>query len=344
MSTKLLIISDAWHPQINGVVRTYEHLAQELAKQDFEIEVIGPSDLPLSISLPFYKEIKIALFPYKKIKNKFQAILPDKVHIATEGSLGWAARRYCIKHNIPFTTSYHTHFPDYVAKRVGHYIPGLYNITHDLAVKYICKFHRPAHRIMVSTQSVKVLLQDWGLTNDIELVSRGVDYSIFYPGERTLFNNLPEPIALYVGRIAIEKNIEAFLDMPWHGSKVVVGDGPMRQALEQKHPEVTFTGKKSGKDLSEIYRSCDLFVFPSKTDTFGIVLIEAMASGLPISAYNVMGPKDIVTQPEIGALDDKSLHSACLRALEQSDRDKSVAHAQQYYSWNHAALQFIKML
>ncbi len=343
MSIKLLIISDAWHPQVNGVVRTYEHICAEMLDMGHKIEVIGPAEFSTSIPMPFYPEIKLVIRPYKHLSRLINDYKPDKIHIATEGPLGWSARKYCIKNNIAFTSCYHTQFPDYIAKRFAWLIPALYNIVHRQAIKIVRHFHAPSTGLMVATKSLEKQLLEWGFKNPIKPLSRGVDFDIFYPDEKTILNDLPLPIALYVGRIAIEKSLEDFLDMKWQGSKILVGDGPARSSLEKKYPDALFVGKKTKTDLANYYRAADIFVFPSKTDTFGIVLIEAMACGLPVAAYNVIGPKDIITKDYLGTLDN-DLSKAALIAIKNTDEDKCTAHAKENYSWKTAAKQFIDAL
>ncbi len=343
MSTKLLIISDAWHPQINGVVRTYEHLCRELEAQNYNVDVISPSDFAVTIPTPFYPEIKLAIRPYKKLKRMIKDCSPDKIHIATEGPLGWAARKYCLKTNISFTTCYHTQFPDYVAKRFAWLIPSLYNKVHKIAISAVRNFHTPSNTLMVATKSLEKQLLEWHFKTPIKPLTRGVDTSIFYPGEKKLLQECKSPIALYVGRIAIEKNLEAFLDMQWNGTKVLVGDGPIRSELETKYPEALFVGKKSGHELADYYRSSDIFVFPSKTDTFGIVLIEALACGLPVAAYNVIGPKDIITKEYLGSLNN-DLSTAAKLAQKITNKKKLHEHVKENYTWKKAVNQFIDAL
>lgn len=337
---KILIISDAWHPQTNGVVRTYEYLCAELEKMGHEVRVMGPRDFYIRIPLPFYKEIELVPGPYGRLKRLIRNYNADHLHIATEGPLGWAARRYCLKHNRPYTSSYHTQFPDYLARRVRRIFPPLENVVRRLAWAHVRRFHAYAHSMMVATPSLEKQLKEQGFQNRMHRLTRGVDFSLFHRGEQTLFSDLPRPVALYVGRIAVEKSIEDFLAMPWNGSKVVVGDGPMRGALQSAYPDVHFAGKQTGRALADHYRSADLFVFPSRTDTFGLVLIEAMACGLPIAAYPVTGPIDIVTEPYLGALDENLAHAAH-KAANLSDPQSREDHARTYYSWDTAANQFL---
>lgn len=341
---KVLIISDAWHPQINGVVRTYEYLSRELEKMGHEVEVFGPAHFPATMPTPFYPEIRLVIKPYRRLKRMIEEYAPDKIHIATEGPLGWAGRRYCRRHNRTFTTSYHTQFPDYVAKRFAWLIPPLYKAVHQSAIRFVRNFHNASHTVMVSTPSLEQQLREWGFTAPMKRFSRGVDTALFHPGPKTLFQDMKKPVSLYVGRIAIEKNLEDFLGMVWQGTKVIVGDGPVRQRLKNKYPHVYFVGTKQGRELAAHYRSADVFVFPSKTDTFGIVLLESLACGLPVAAYNVTGPKDIVKEPFLGALDSANLAEAAQKAMAQAIPEKCVEYAAQNFSWSTAAQQFLEAL
>ncbi len=337
---KILIVSDAWHPQLNGVVRTYEHLRDEMTGRGHDVKVIGPADFPLSVPLPGYAEISLVIKPYARLKRMIEAYAPDHLHIGTEGPLGWAARRYGRSHNVPFTTAYHTHFPDYVAKRYAGGFPLLYKTIHAWGREYVRRFHAPAKGVMLATQSLEDDLKNWNFRTAMHRVSRGVDIEIFHPGERTLFAGLPRPVALYVGRIAVEKNLEDFLSMEWSGSRVLVGDGPSLSYLSNKYKDAVFTGVKTGTELAEHYRSADIFVFPSRTDTFGMVLIEALASGLPVAGYNVTGPMDIITEPFLGALHPDDLGAAARMALQTGTPEERVQHVRNHYTWKKAGEQF----
>ncbi|NCO04438.1 MAG: glycosyltransferase family 1 protein [Alphaproteobacteria bacterium] len=344
---KILIISDAWLPQINGVVRTYECMIPALESMGHRVRVIGPSDFKFTIPCPSYSEIKLALFAYRPLKKMIEDHTPDTIHIATEGPLGIAAQKYCTRHGIPYSTSYHTQFPDYVKARVEKICKPLASFSYDFSIKKIVKFHSAAQSVLVTTQSMKDQLIDWGVTSPIHLFTRGVDQNIFNAvNNPDIFKDLPKPIALYVGRVAIEKNIDAFLQMPWAGSKVIVGAGPEIDRLRKHYPDALFTGKKTGTDLAAHYQSADVFVFPSKTDTFGMVMIEALSCGLPIAAYPVTGPKDIVTEPLLGTLHDH-LSTAAEAILKENipEGDKNKKKREKYvkmrYSWALAAEQFI---
>lgn len=340
---KILIISDAWYPQVNGVVRTYENLIRELAALKNDVHVMGPRDFFIHFPMPGYSEIELVPGPYGRMKYLIDTYNAEHLHIATEGPLGWAARRYCLKHNRPFTTSYHTHFPDYVAKRVKKLAPKLERWAYNKTLTAMRRFHAPSKNMMVATDSLKQQLHTQGFTNPFHDVTRGVDIDLFHPGEKNLFRDLKQPVALYVGRVAVEKSIEGFLDMDWEGSKVVVGDGPSREMLMKKYPHILFTGKKTGEELADHYRSADLFVFPSKTDTFGMVLIEALACGLPVAAYPVTGPLDIITAPELGALSD-NLADASRQALTCGNPQARFNHVQAHYTWRRAAEQFFSAI
>ena len=341
---KILVVTDAWKPQVNGVVRTYEYLAAELEALGHEVRVIGPADFPLRLPTPGYREIETVLFPYRRLARLIDEYGPISLHVATEGTLGWAARRYAIRHGIRYTSAYHTQFPDYVARRVGRKLPFLENWVRARTDAVLRRFHKPATAIITTTASIDAELRQRGYDSPLYRLPRGVSAGLFSPGEATLFHGLKRPVALYVGRVAIEKNIEAFLSMPWEGAKVVVGDGPSLNELKAKYKDVIFTGRKTGEDLAAHYRSADIFVFPSRTDTFGIVLLEALASGLPVAAHNVPGPRDIITAPHLGVLHD-NLSTAAERALAcVGDAQKRYDHVRENYTWPTIARQFLTIL
>lgn len=344
MKKRILIISDAWHPQINGVVRTYEHIVEELRNKGHSVEVIGPGAFRYSFPLPMYKEIRVCVFPYRALKRKIESFDPTDIHIATEGALGMAAKRYCVRSNKRFTTTYHTHFPDYIALRVPKM---LRRVVTALTVRYIKSFHNAASAMAVATASLKDTIEAWGITTPKMTMIRGVDTNMFHPGASQALQNTPAPRALYVGRVAVEKNIEDFLDMPFEGTKIIVGDGPALQRLKHAYPDAVFTGKQTGKDLADIYRACDVFVFPSRTDTFGIVIIEALASGLPVAGYTVTGPKDILTDPVLGAVHESDLSVAVQNAMaynNEKHQQSRVDHIKTHYTWGKVAEQFLMML
>lgn len=339
---KILIVTDAWHPQLNGVVRTYEYLYQELTGMGYEVKIIGPADFPKSMKMPGYDEIRLTLFPYHSLRRMIEDFEPGLLHIATEGPLGLAARRYAVTYGMEYTSCYHTHFPDYAAARAAKFLPFLYNPVRSIGISFVRWFHKHSSCLFVATQSLEDNLRAWGFECPMKRMTRGIQFDLFYPGEKTLFAEIPRPVALYVGRVAIEKNLESFLTMDWKGSKVIVGSGPDLDKLAEKYPHAQFVGKKTGKDLADHYRSADLFVFPSKTDTFGMVLVEAMACGLPIAAYPVTGPVDIVTEPFLGAM-HSDLGVAAWQALQNGgNAQQRFDYAKAHYSWTKAAYQFLE--
>ena len=263
---------------------------------------------------------------------------PDALHIATEGPLGNAARHIAKRRGIEFTTYFHTQFPEYIAIHVGRYFENLAEVSKRWASSFICRFHEASSQVFVSTPGVSEMLQSWGLKTPVQVISPGVDTKMFHASEGLLMKNLKRPVALYVGRIAPEKNLPDFLDMEWHGSKVIIGDGPALAELEARYPDCHFLGAKFGDELAEYYRSADVFVFPSRTDTFGMVLIEALACGLPVAAYPVGGPTHIVRHGFLGQL-GIDLSKAALACLGRpaEERAKRHAHAAETYSWRQAA-------
>lgn len=338
---KILIVTDAWTPQINGVVRTYENLFRELTVLGHNVKIMGPRDFPVHIPLPFYPEIELSFFAGRKIEAVIKAWQPDSVHIATEGPLGRSTRRVCLQKHIPFTSCYHTHFPDYLAHKFKGKFAFMAPFTNALTTRIIRNFHAPSVGLLVATPTLERALREVGFKGPFFQMSRGIDTSIFYTGPKTLFQDLPSPVALYVGRVSEEKNIEAFLEASWEGSKVVVGDGPALIDLKARFPNVHFVGARKGQELGECYRSADIFVFPSKTDTFGMVNIEALACGLPVAAYPVQGPVDIITRPEFGVL-GKDLGQTMADALKApGNRTERSKLATETYSWPAVARQFL---
>jgi len=338
---KILIVTDAWTPQLNGVVRTYEHLNKKLLEAGHDVHIISPQNFSNTVPMPGYKEINLVLFPYRKIKTLINDLGElDTIHIATEGPLGWAARKYCLKHRKKFTTSYHTQFPDYLARRVSKYLPILHKPFHTIGIKLVRRFHKPSNALLVTTQSMANQLIEWNFKPQIYPFTKGIDREIFKLGKKNLFDDLPRPIALYVGRLAIEKNIEDFLTMEWEGSKVIVGHGPDAEMLQKKYPDAYFVGTKTDQDLADHYRSADVFVFPSRTDTFGIVLIEALSCGLPLAAYNAIGPRDIITTDELGSLNN-DLSTAAHTALKNGSPKERHQHVKEKYTWEIAMENFL---
>jgi len=329
---RILIVSDAWEPQVNGVVRTLQATIAELRDAGHEVGVISP-DLFRSIPCPTYGEIRLAFAGWRRVGRHIRAFAPQAIHISTEGPLGLAARRWCLKTGFPFTTAYHTRFPDYVAARMP--------VSPSLVWRFIRWFHRPAQRIMVATRSLQRELADQGLGQTM-LWERGVDHELFYPGRapHPALADLPRPIQLYVGRVAVEKNIEAFLDAAHPGTRVIVGDGPALADLSARYPAAVFLGKLGGETLAAAYAGADVFVFPSRTDTFGLVVIEALSCGTPVAAYPVPGPGDIVTGGA-GVL-DKDLDAAIARALLCDRADAAALGAR--YSWSACTAQFLNAL
>ncbi len=323
---RILVATDAWHPQVNGVVRTYERLSRDLKALGIELSVLAPHEFH-SLPCPTYPEIRLALPGFRRVAQRFQALKPDAVHIATEGPIGWMVRRYCRARGIAFTTSFHTRFPEYLHQRFG--------FPPNWTTAILRRFHKAGHGLMVSTPSLARELETQGFERVMPW-TRGVDIDLFHPRPVRHFG--PGPVFLYVGRVATEKSIEAFLDLDLPGRKVVVGGGPQLEELIARYPDVLFTGKKTGEDLAECYASADVFVFPSRTDTFGMVLLEAMASGVPVAALPVTGPIDVVTPGVTGVLSD-DLHTAALRAL-QLDRNRVRAKASEF-SWEGAARLFL---
>ncbi len=325
----IAIITDAWHPQTNGVVRTLSTTCEVLRAWGHEVTVISPEGYP-SIPAPTYPEIRLALTAPGAVGRRLAQIKPEAVHIATEGPLGFAARRYCLRRKVPFTTAYHTQFPDYLARRTG--------LPASAFWPYIRWFHRPAQRIMVATETIRAQLREQGLTQ-LTHWSRGVDLACFSPDAPPPpeYAGLEGPILLYVGRVAVEKNIEAFLACPYPGSKVVVGDGPARASLAAKFPDALFLGKRTGVELAGCYAGAQVFVFPSRTDTFGLVMIEALACGTPVAAFPVPGPLDIVTS-EVGAMHDDLTRA--IDAARYCDRGTCAAYGASF-SWDAATRQFL---
>lgn len=326
----LVIITDAWSPQINGVVRTLTRTRAELEAMGHKVSVISPNDFS-TIPCPTYPEIRLALLPGRGMRRRINELKPDAIHISTEGPLGRAARAWCIANGFPFTTAYHTRFPEYIAAR--------FSVPLNWSYAAMRRFHKAAGHVMVATSSIEGELRERGFTNLCRW-TRGVDLELFQPRTKA-FLDMPRPIHLYVGRVAVEKNLEAFLGLDLKGSKVVIGDGPQLPALRQKYPDVHFLGAKQGEDLAAAFASGDVFVFPSLTDTFGLVMLEAMACGLPVAAFPVAGPNDVVVEGEVGAL-DWDLKAAIDRALGMSAK-ACRAYAEQF-SWQAATRQFLSNL
>ena len=324
---KILIATDAWHPQVNGVVRTLTSLARSAAPLGADISFLTPEGFP-SMPLPTYPGLRIALPNRREIARRIEAAAPEAIHIATEGPIGWMARAWCRRYKLAFTTSYTTRFPEYVAVRTG--LP--------LSVGYAVMrhFHAASSTVMVATDSLRQELGGRGFRR-LGYWTRGVDTELFNPHSPATLD-LPRPIFMTMGRVAVEKNIEAFLALDLPGTKVVVGAGPQKAQLEQQYPNAVFLGEKKGADLTAHLAAADVFVFPSLTDTFGVVQLEALACGTPVAAFPVTGPKDVISDHPIGAL-DTDLRNACLRALNMSrEACRNFALAR---SWENSARQFI---
>lgn len=329
---KIALVTDAWFPQVNGVVRTLSRVKQELEAMGHAMEVIAPPAFR-TLPCPTYPEIRLALLQGGKVGRLLAASGAEAIHIATEGPLGLAARRWCLRRGLPFTTSYHTRFPEYVSARAP--VPTAWGY------RVMRWFHRPSAGVMVATQSLRDELAGRGFAN-IKPWTRGVDLELFRPRPAAEAPyDLPRPVFLYVGRVAVEKNIEAFLALDLPGSKLVVGGGPQLESLRKRFPQAHFVGPKQGEELARHYAAADVFVFPSLTDTFGLVVLEALASGLPVAAYPVTGPKDILVGSGAGAL-DQDLRQAALAALAL-DRGKARPHAERF-SWPATAALFLDNL
>ena len=335
---RILVATDAWEPQVNGVVRTLTRVVSELQAMGHTVEVIHPGQFK-TFPLPTYQEIKVAIGVYEPVQERFKAFEPEAIHIATEGPIGLAARRICVEWKLPFTTSYHTRFPEYVSARLPLPLAAGY--------AYMKWFHKPSGRMMVATPTMQQELSSHGFRN-ISAWSRGVDTDVFKPraeGEPDIFADLPKPIFLYVGRVAVEKNIEAFVALDLPGTKVVVGPGPQLEELREQYPSVVFKGPKSGQELADHYACADVFVFPSLTDTFGLVILEAMAAGTPVAAYPAPGPIDLIPGSAAGVLAltaTEGLREACLQCLDL-DRKRVRAFAEKF-SWRACAEDFVKNL
>jgi hypothetical protein len=327
---KVMIVTDAWLPQINGVVTTLAKISEGLDQLGHEVRFVTPR-LFKSIPCPTYPEIRLSLLPYAGVSREIEAFAPDALHIATEGPLGLAARRYCLKHKVAFTSAFHTRFAEYVHARI--------RIPVDLTYRWLRNFHAPSRALMVPTPSVQRDLEARGFTNTVAW-TRGVDTATFSPGARDALVDR-RPIFLYVGRVAVEKNIEAFLKLDLPGTKWVVGEGPMRAQLERRYPHVHFAGIKTPAELARYYRAADVFVFPSLTDTFGLVMLESLACGTPVAAFPVLGPVDVIGESGAGILHE-NLAIACIRALDIS-REKARHYAEQF-SWGKSIDQFARNL
>lgn len=339
----ICIVTDAWHPQVNGVVRTLDYLKKELKRIGHKIVMVTPK-LFKTLPCPTYPEIRLSVSRQKAISRIMHKFKPDAIHIATEGPLGWATRNWCINSGQAFTSAYHTAFPEYIAARTC--IPARFFYP---AMR---RFHAPSGGVLVATETVRKLLNKNGFSNVVPW-TRGVDIHLFQPRQKN--REKSHPTLLYVGRVAVEKNIEAFLKSKVRGKKRVVGDGPALTRLRRQYPSVTFTGAKFGKELANEYSNADVFAFPSKTDTFGLVMIEALASGTPVAAYPVQGPLDVLgidgCGPSTGAHKQWSQQVACLNEdLEIAIAEALLLNRQacgkfaKLYDWHTVAEQFVTAL
>jgi glycosyltransferase involved in cell wall biosynthesis len=340
---RIALATDAWFPQVNGVVRTLAATVAELDRRGYEVELITPARF-MTLPMPGYNSIRLAVAPRfgaRRILNQFR---PDIVHIAAEGPIGWSARSWCKAHRVPFTSAFHTRFPDYAAVRTG--------VSAERFWPVMQRFHAPSRAVLAATETLAEELTARGIER-VRPWSRGIDRWLFRPDHKPhpAMVDLPRPILLNVGRIAAEKNLEAFLDLDTPGVKVVIGDGPDRARLEAAYPSAVFLGSLGGEELASAYCAADCFVFPSRTDTFGLVVIEALACGLPVAAYPVAGPLDIVGRSgrgpaadfaaTIGVLDE-DLRLAIDRAL-QLDRVAAAVYGARF-SWEAATDQFLAAL
>lgn len=324
---RILIATDAWHPQINGVLRTLLAVAEALTSVGETVRFLNPEGM-LTIGVPSYRDIRLGLPRPGEVAERIAAIAPDAIHIATEGSIGHLVRRYCVRRGRPFTTSFHTRFADYIAAR--------WPVPEEIAWAWLRWFHNGSRATMASTPSLMQELSARGFRNVMRW-PRGVDTSLFRPREQQL-SCFPRPVFLSVGRIAIEKNLEAFLALDLPGTKIVVGDGPARGELAARYPTALFVGEKHGEQLAALFAAADVFVFPSRTDTFGLVLLEALSSGTPIAGFPVAATRDVVGHAPVAAL-DSDLRAACLGALRLS-RSACRDYAQTM-TWQDSARCFV---
>lgn len=328
---KLLIVTDAWLPQVNGVVRTLGNTRDQLQRKGMTVEMLTPQTFT-TLPCPSYPEIRLSLTHAGQVKRIIEAINPDALHIATEGPLGWAARRAALKQGWQFTTAYHTRFPEYVKARIG--------VPLNWSYALFRRFHGPASAVLAPTPAIVEDLRSRGFGQVVHW-TRGVDHEIFFPRIEQKPIRKENPIFLYAGRLAVEKNVEAFLKLDLPGQKWVAGEGPMASSLKKKYPETRFIGVISQDALAKLYSEADVFVFPSVTDTFGLVMVEAMACGLPVAAFPVPGPIDVVGDSGAGVLSD-DLRQACLDCLD-IEREQAIKRAS-HFTWPIATDQFFAAL
>lgn len=327
---KIALITDAWHPQINGVVTTLSNTVKVLERLGHEVKPISP-DLFMNFPCPGYPEVRLAFLCGSRLRPIIDSFNPDAIHIVTEGPVGFAARRYCKERGYSYTTSYLTQFPDYLNMRIGFPV--------SISAGFLRWFHADSAHVMVATTTLEQDLSKKGYQR-LARWSRGVNPELFKPRDKNFIKD-PRPILMYMGRVAIEKNIEAFLKLELPGTKYVVGDGPHKEFLESKYPNVRFTGYQQGENLARYMAAADVFVFPSQTDTFGVVLLEALACGVPVAAFPVPGPMDVITDPRVGILNE-DLHYAIMTALTLNPTD-CLRYASEY-TWEKCSQQFLENL
>ncbi len=325
------MVTDAWYPQQNGVVRVLGTLEHHLSGDGHLVRVISPDQFK-TLPCPSYPQIPLAILPGRGVAHQLQEFAPDAIHIATEGPLGWAARAWCLRHHRPFTTAYHTKFPQYVQARTG--MP--------LAIPYalVRRFHAPSSGVLVPSPAIFTELEQWRFRN-LRPWSHGVDTTVFRPGPKTAFDHFPRPVFLYTGRVAVEKNLPEFLELNLPGTKIVLGSGPQREQLMRRFPQAMFITASGDAELAHYYNGADAFVFPSRTDTFGLVMLEALACGVPVAAFPVPGPLDVIGDSEAGALSE-DLRSAALMALDIPP--KSCIARAAAFSWDAVTRQFLDNL
>jgi glycosyltransferase involved in cell wall biosynthesis len=327
---RILLITDNWLPQISGFTRTFTAVIEELEQEGDTFEVIHPGYFR-SLPCPTYPEIRLALTTKRRIAGLVERVAPDAIHIAIEGPLGLAARGYCLEQGVAFTTSYTTKWPEYLRAR--------FPLPRRISYSYLAWFHAPAARCMVASPSLRNELSEKGFRN-LASWGRGVDTDLFQPRGKDSVR-CKRPLWMYVGRVAVEKNIRAFLDLNLEGTKCVVGAGPQLQRLRAEYPDVRFVGARQGLDLARLYSSADVVVFPSKTDTFGLVMLEALACGVPVAAYPVTGPIDVIGDADVGVVEE-NLEEAARKALSKSP--EACRRFAEEFAWSESAAQFRRAL
>ncbi|HWP01577.1 MAG TPA: glycosyltransferase family 1 protein [Methylococcus sp.] len=328
---RIAILTDAWHPQINGVVTTLTRTAAELERMGHTVELIGPERFR-NYPCPGYPDVRLAFLCGPSLRRILEEFQPDAIHLATEGAVGFAARRYCRARGFHYTTSFHSRFPEYLHMRIG--------LPLSVSYGYLRWFHRRSRRILVATESLGEELRRRGFAPPWALWPRGVDTALFRPRRKDFLPD-PRPIFLYAGRVAVEKNVEDFLRLDLPGTRYVVGDGPQRAELQARYPEVRFTGFLTGERFACHLAAADVLVFPSRTDTFGLIALEALACGVAVAAYPVPGPQDVLRDPAVAVLDE-DLGGAALRALRLDPRTCRRYALQ--FSWEAATRQFLASL